>query len=264
MVGDVDPDPKAANRPQQGATARAPGTSLLRRSVIMGLAATVGSSACAQAECQPRQLRARLGPLPPIVGPLQANVWSNPWAPATWDKAGGVYPWRSENVSLSEGNLALNVSRGAAGSVQANSDQLRKTGLFEVDATLPQGLPGLIIAPLYLYGEDAHEIDFEIVGTKGLQLAVHTGSRFNAFNHLIPGDFSGRRRFAIRYVAGEEISWLVDDAVIRTLRPAELASTFPFHALKPYAEIWPTRSVEWAGPWRHRDTRMILHGYRLT
>ena len=140
---------------------------------------------------------------------MQANGWSNPWAPATWDKVSGVYPWRSENVSLSDGNLALSVSRGAAGSVQANADQLRKTGLFEIDATLPPGLPGLIIAPLYLYGEDAHEIDFEIVGTKGLQLAVHSGAQFNAFNHLIPGGFSGRRRFAIRYAAGEEVSWLL-------------------------------------------------------
>lgn len=239
--------------------------SLMRRSVIMGMAATVGSSACARAQCRTAAQAAPRSPaLPPIAGPLQANVWTNPWAPATWPKTGGVYPWRSQNVTLADGELLLRVTPGAAGSVQANGDQLRKTGLFEVDATLPPGQPGLIIAPLYLYGEDAHEIDFEVVGTKGLQLAVHTGSHFNAFSHLIRGDFSGRRRFAIRYAAGQEISWLLDGVVIKTIRPSDMSSTFPFHSLKPYAEIWPTTSVDWAGKWEHRDTQMTLHGYRLT
>lgn len=236
---------------------------LIRRSVMLGLAAAVSGSANASPQRGPGRAESGLAALPPIDGPLQANVWTNPWAPATWDKVGGVYPWRSDNATLNDGALVLRVTNGAAASVQANGDQSRGAGLFEMDATLPQGLPGLIIAPLYLYGEDGHEIDFEIVGTKGLQLAVHTREQFNAYSHLIRGDFSGRRRFSIRYLAGREISWLVDGVVIKTLRPSEMSSTFPYHSLKPYAEIWPTTSVAWAGEWQHRDTEMTLHGYRL-
>lgn len=237
---------------------------LSRRSIIMGLAGTASASTPADAWCRGWSGPAAQDALPPIKGPIQAHAWSNPWSPATWDKAGGVYPWRSANVSLSEGELTLRVTAGAAASVQANDDQRRTEGLFEIDATLPAGRPGLIIAPLYLYGADAHEIDFEVVGDRGLQLAVHTQGAFNAFTRKVAGDFSGRRRYAVRYIAGREIAWLVDGDEIFSLRPSDLQSTFPFHALKPYAEIWPARDVSWAGRWRHVDTQMTLHGYRLT
>lgn len=237
---------------------------LSRRSVIMALAGTAGASTQAGAWCGRAEGLSGRDLLPPMEGPIRAHDWSNPWAPATWDKAGGVYPWRSANVSLSAGELTLRVTPGAAASVQANDDQRRTDGLFELDATLPSGRPGLIIAPLYLYGAEAHEIDFEVVGDRGLQLAVHTKGAFNAFTRKVAGDFSGRRRYAVRYSAGREIAWLVDGVEIFCLKASDLRSTFPFHGLKPYAEIWPARDVAWAGRWRHADTQMILHGYRLT
>lgn len=238
-------------------------TEIARRTVIMGLGATVAASTGSSAWPGVHPRPSAQAPLPAMAGPLTPHVWSNPWSPATWDKAGGVYPWRARNARVDGGAFRLTVSGGGAGSVQANNDQRRTAGLFEIDATLPPGLPGLIIAPLYLYGAEGHEIDFEVVGTRGLQLAVHTHTRFNAFSRLIPGDFSGRRRFAIRYAAGRETQWLLDGVPIHVLKAEELNSPFPFHPLKPYAEIWPTRNVDWAGRWRHRDTEMILHGYQV-
>nr|WP_315050808.1 family 16 glycosylhydrolase [uncultured Brevundimonas sp.] len=198
--------------------------------------------------------------LPSIRGPLVLHGWSNPWAINAFAK--DLYWFRPGNVSLVDGELIFSVSEGASGQAQAHDDQKSRSARFEVDVTTDRGIPGLIQSPLYLYGDQADEVDFEILGDKGLQLAIHTKDRFNAYRLLIPGDFSGRHRYSIEYKAGASVIWFVDGHQVGCATPAETGGVFPRNPLKPFIETWPTGNVSWAGLWTHTPSTMIVHGYR--
>lgn len=200
--------------------------------------------------------------LPEIQGPLVLHGWNNPWASNSFKK--DLYWFRPGNVRLRDGALVFTVTEGASGQAQANENQKSAAALFEVDVTTDRGIPGLIQSPLYLFGDDAHEIDFEILGDKGLQLAIHTKDRFNAYQKLIPGDFSGRRRYSIEYRAGASVIWFVDGRQVGCATPADTDGVFPRNPLKPFSETWPTANTSWAGAWSHTPSRMIVHGYRRT
>lgn len=202
-------------------------------------------------------------PLPAIQGPFTFQGWSNPWASNAFKK--DLYAFSGDNVKLVDGALVFTVAEGKSGQAQTHENQKSKAALFEIDATTDRGISGLIQAPLYLFGDNGHEIDFEVIGTKGLQLAVHTDKKFGAYEKLIPGDFSGRHRYGIAYKAGEEIIWYLDGKEIGRVKAADLpAGQFPTNALKPFAETWPTSNVGWAGPWTHTASTMTMHGYRRT
>lgn len=202
-------------------------------------------------------------PLPAIQGPFTFQGWSNPWASNAFKK--DLYEFHRDNVKLVDGAMVFTVTEGKSGQAQTHENQKSKAALFEIDATTDRGISGLIQAPLYLYGDNSHEIDFEVIGTNGLQLAIHTDKKFNAYQKLIPGDFSGRHRYGIAYKAGEEIVWYLDGKEVGRVKAADLpAGQFPTNALKPFAEAWPTSNVGWAGPWTHTASTMIVHGYRRT
>lgn len=233
------------------------GETLLRKSIDRPPLTTMrgGTATASQA--------AQFGPaLLPIEGPIELWNWSNPWAPSHWDK--DIYPFKADNVCLVQGALVLSVVHGGGAGVQTREADKSAHARFEIEATLGPGRSGLIQSPLYLFGDDGHEIDFEIVGTRGLQLAIHTSERFNAFIRFVPGDFSGRHRFAIEYQAGTQVVWFVDGREVSRATPPDTGGYFPHHPLKPFAEIWPSSSEEWAGPWQTAEAVMILHGYRRT
>ena len=200
--------------------------------------------------------------LPRIRGPLVLHGWNNPWAINSFKK--DLYWFRPGNVRLRDGSLVFTVTEGASGQAQANENEKSVSTLFEVDATTDRGVPGLIQSPLYLFGDDAHEIDFEILGDKGLQLAIHTKDRFNAYQKLIPGDFSGRHRYSIEYRAGASVIWFVDGRQVGCATPGDTGGVFPRNPLKPFIETWPTANTSWAGAWSHTPSTMIVHGYRRT
>ena len=202
-------------------------------------------------------------PLPAIQGPFTFQGWSNPWASNAFKK--DLYEFHRDNVKLVNGALVFTVTEGKSGQAQTHENQKSKAALFEIDATTDRGISGLIQAPLYLYGDSSHEIDFEVIGTKGLQLAIHTDKKFNAYQKLIPGDFSGRHRYGIAYKAGQEVIWYLDGKEVGRAKVSDLpAGQFPTNALKPFAETWPTSNVGWAGPWTHTASTMTVHGYRRT
>lgn len=233
------------------------GAKVLRRSIDRPPSTRVRGEVSASAEDrQPGSA------LPPIEGPLELWNWSNPWAPAHWNK--DIYPFKAENVRLTRGRLVLSVVQDGGAGVQTREGDKSVHARFEIDATLGQGRSGLIQSPLYLYGDEGHEIDFEIVGTRGLQLAIHTAQRFNALTRFVPGDFSGRHRFAIEYEAGTQVVWFLDGREVGRATPADTGGHFPHHPLKPFAEIWPSSAQDWAGPWQPVEAVMTLHGYRRT
>ncbi|TIW20448.1 MAG: glycosyl hydrolase family protein, partial [Mesorhizobium sp.] len=105
---------------------------------------------------------------------LQLWKYNNPFVPSQWSepKLGG-YGWKGSNVKIVDGALQLTVSEKASAQVIAGAKSDSGSARWEVDVTLPTMKPGLIAAPLWTFNDKAHEeIDFEIVGTKGLQLTV--------------------------------------------------------------------------------------------
>lgn len=207
--------------------------------------------------------------LPAMKGNLVLWNYGLPWAAAEWAKGGGVYPWKAANALLAKGDLRLAVTPGAAGSVQANTSEMSLKALFEVEATTQAGVSGLIQSPLYLFGDvkvSNDEADFEVLGVKGMQLALHAGGQANVFVKLIPGDFSGFHKYGIRYEAGALVVWYLDGEEICRATPADCAGgKFPTHPMKPFAEIWASTSGNaWAGVWKHEDCVMDLHGYQRT
>ncbi len=200
--------------------------------------------------------------LPRIQGPLTLHGWDNPWSLNTFKK--DLYWFLPGNVNLLHGALVFTVTEGASGQAQTHENQKSAGALFEIDATTARGVAGLVQSPLYLFGDDAHEVDFEILGDKGLQLAIHTKERFNAYQKLIPGDFSGRRRYAIEYRANTSVIWFVDGRQVGCATPQDTGGIFPRNPLKPFVETWPTANASWAGTWTFTPSTMIVHGYRRT
>ena len=202
------------------------------------------------------------GALPSIEGPLILHGWSNPWATNTFKK--DLFWFRPGNVRLVDGALVFTVTEDASGQAQTHERQKSTAARFEIDATTDRGISGLIQSPLYLYGDDAHEVDFEVLGEKGLQLAIHTRERFNAYQKVIPGDFSGRHRYSIEYRANLSVIWFVDGRQVGCATPADTGGIFPRNPLKPFVETWATANASWAGPWSYTPSTMTVHGYRRT
>lgn len=203
--------------------------------------------------------------IPPMKGQLIKDDWNQPWAAAYWGK--DALPWLFENAVLSNGEIRLNLTPKGGASIQSHTDQLSTNATFTVWATTDKATTGIIQSPLYLFGADYQktqdEVDFEIVGDKGLILAVHRTGTSNVWTKTIPGDFTGRHKWEIIYQADDVIIWRVDDVEVARVTKAELGAKFPTAPLKPYIEIWPTRNEGWAGKFTPPVTMaMTIHGYR--
>ena len=86
--------------------------------------------------------------------------------------------------------------------------------------------PGLIAAPLWTFNDKAHEeIDFEIVGTKGLQLTVWASVNNQHKSVWVKwielGDLSGKRyRLGIEYEEGKRVAFLINGKEGPVVTPA--------------------------------------------
>lgn len=215
-------------------------------------------------------------PLPDFSGvTLRLWDWTAPLAPSQWGepKLGG-YDWRADHAVIRGGALVLSVSERASGQVQASAAGAATRGVWEVDVTLPEMRDGLIAAPLWTFNARTFdEIDFEIVGRKGLQLTLWSAvdGRHTAVwsETVIKGDLSGRRlRLAIAYDAGRMIRFYVDGAVVAEVTPEDAPLGFPASPQKAYLDLWVANGLDpaWAGRWRPlekgRRLDMIVHGFR--
>lgn len=217
-------------------------------------------------------------PLPDFSGvTLRLWDWSAPMAPSQWSepKLGG-YDWRVDHATVRGGELLLSVSERASGQVQTNAAAASSSALWEVDVTVPPMRDGLIAAPLWTFNADTFdEIDFEVVGRKGLQLTVWSavdGRHTSVWSRqVIDGDLSGRRyRLGIAYEAGERIRFYIDGRQVAEVRPEDAPLGFPSTPQKPYFDLWVANGLNpgWAGRWSPLRSgerlTMRLHGYRTT
>ncbi|UVK39156.1 family 16 glycosylhydrolase [Mesorhizobium sp. AR10] len=211
---------------------------------------------------------------------LQLWKYNNPFVPSQWSepKLGG-YDWKAANVKIVDGALQLTVSEKASAEVISGGKSDFSSAKWEVDVTLPTMKPGLIAAPLWTFNKDAHEeIDFEIVGTKGLQLTVwanvNNEHKSVWVKWILLGDLSGKRyRMGIEYEAGKRVVFFIDGKEAAVVTPADTAGgAFPNKPMKPYFDLWvaagAVMDTRWAGKWQpmapSEKLVMTIHGYRRT
>lgn len=217
----------------------------------------------------------QLSPLPPLdLSDMQLWNWQGLWHASQWDHAFSDVPWRFDRVSQAAGgDTFLKLDVNGAPELQAINQPAHKKGLWEVDVTLPNEASGLAIAPLWLYNSSSKdEIDFEFVGTKGLQVNIHsyaTGKHMQAPVMLAgTSGWSGRRvRFGIRTdLDAGQIDLLIDGAIVHTYHRSAHPGAFPATELKPFMSMWPAKSglswaETWLGTWAGEPTTMVIHGY---
>jgi hypothetical protein len=209
---------------------------------------------------------------------LQLWKYTNPFVPSQWSepKLGG-YDWKAANVKIVDGALQLSVSEKASAQVISGGKSDSSSAKWEVDVTLPTMRPGLIAAPLWTFNDKAHEeIDFEIVGTKGLQLTVWADvdnqHKSVWVKWILLGDLSGKRyRLGIEYEAGKRVAFFIDGKEAAVVTPADTTGgAFPNQPMKPYFDLWvaagAVMDTRWAGKWEPMAASdrlvMTLHGYR--
>lgn len=203
--------------------------------------------------------------LPPIAGPLQLNNWGNPWAPSNWDEPKLIgYSWSGSNAFLDGSDLKIRVTERNSGQIQQRDAARSSKARWEADVTLADQVPGLIQAPLWTYNKDTRdELDFEWVGSKGLQLNVYAKG-VSVWSKLIPGDYS-RHHIAIEYEAGKSVIFIMDGVELDRVTPAQTkGGAFPASPMKAYIEAWPSGAEGWAGKWQGAGSglTMTVHGFR--
>lgn len=216
--------------------------------------------------------------LPPLdLSNMRLWNWQGLWHASNWDHAFSSIPWRFDHISQrTNGDTVFRLSQTGAPELKAQKQTLQKSGLWEVDVTLPSEASGLDVAPLWLYNSSSKdEVDFEFVGTKGLQLNIHsysTGKHVQA-PVMLPGTtgWSGRRvRFGIRInLDAGRIDHLIDGKIVHTYYRKSNPSAFPVTGLKPIISMWPAKSglswaESWLGKWAGEPAAMVVHGYRFT
>jgi len=258
---------------------------ITRRKVLASLGVSVAvpllaGQALAQTAAE-QGAKPALGPLPDWSKvKLQLWKYENPFVPSQWNepKLGG-YGWKSENVKIINGELQLTVSEKASAQVITGGKSDSPSARWEVDVTLPKMRPGLIAAPLWTFNDKAHEeIDFEIVGTRGLQLTVWASVNNQHKSVWVKwielGDLSGKRyRLGIEYEAGKRVTFLINGKEAAVVTPADTAAgAFPNKPMKPYFDLWvaagSVMDPRWAGQWEPMapDDKLVMtiHGYKRT
>lgn len=202
--------------------------------------------------------------------------WDATWFGSEWANGFSPIPWKNDRIKTQPGgNVTLTLDNAGAPELKGqNGMSFHTAGLWEADVTLPQLRDGLVVAPLWLYeGGSADEIDFELAGRNGLDVAMHTGGKRVAWAKLFAGqDLSGRRmRLGIKMdqTAGYVEMYVDGKLVHRFDRTTPMVS----HGLKPIISMWaadPNNSgfVGWAGKWAGLEGRealtMTVHGYAYT
>lgn len=263
---------------------------MLRRSALRPVAIacaailTVTAPSPLAAQDMPRLLNigAAMTALPPLdLSQMRLWDYSKPWLASQWSNALSPIPWRYDHIVVrSDGAVSFFLDATGAPELQAvNGTVAQTSGLWEVDATLPQLRDGLVVAPLWLYNPQTRdEIDFEFAGRKGLDVTMHAypgGVHRKASYRLFAGqDLSGRHmRFGIALDPSRgRIAMLVDGTPLYTFDKVQ-AGFFVSSALKPLIEMWAanpnsTDLVNWVGQWSSLPTgtrlEMKVHGYRYS
>jgi hypothetical protein len=220
----------------------------------------------------------QLSALPPLdLSDMRLWNWQGRWHASEWDHAFSDVPWRFAKINqASNGDTFFNLDRNGAPELQAINQPAQTRGLWEAEVTLPNEASGLAIAPLWLYNSSSKdEIDFEFVGTKGLQVNIHsysTGKHVQAPVMLAgTSGWSGRRvRFGIRSdLDAGKIELMINGKIVHTYLRSTNPGAFPSTALKPFISMWPAKSglswaETWLGKWAGEPATMVVHGYRFT
>ncbi len=147
------------------------------------------------------------------------------------------------------------------GSLQAGGDLMTGEQFVEADIEVGRALSGLIQAPLWLYnGSTQEEINFEIVGVKGLTAAINADRKWvwDSKGYLKAGDLTAwKARLGIYYRPGQFVRFYIDGRLVAEATPANAklnGGGFPTGKLKSYHGLWPdTRGGShegWAGPFK--------------
>ncbi|QKD00260.1 glycosyl hydrolase family protein [Mesorhizobium loti R88b] len=211
---------------------------------------------------------------------LQVWKYNNPFVPSQWSEAKlGGYDWKADNIKIVDGALQLTVSEKASAELMSGSNSTSASAKWEVDVTLPTMKPGLIAAPLWIFNKKANEeVDFEIVGTRGLQLTVwaDVDNQHKAVwvKWILLGDLSGKQyRLGLQYEGGKRVTFFIDGIEVAVVTPADTAGgAFPNKPMQPYFDLWVAAGAimdpRWAGKWEPMAASdklvMTLHGYRRT
>jgi hypothetical protein len=222
------------------------------------------------------------GDLPPLdVSDMRLWNYDASWHASQWDNSFSYIPWRSDHVVRANNeDVILQLDRSGAPQIKSGrAIAMADRGTWEVEATLPEMREGLVVAPLWLFNEDRREeIDFEFVGTKGLDLSLHAypgGEYRKTVVPLFRGmDFSNCTvRFKI--VADIPAGWAemyLEGVLLHRFEKEELGH-FVTGETRPIIEMWAARDdnrgfVQWLGRWQGLSARealtMRVHGYRYS
>jgi len=216
----------------------------------------------------------------PALDLAEMRIWdfSAPWHASHWNSPHGALPWRYDHVrTAKDGTVEFQLDDKGAPQLQATKGTpAHAAGLWQVDVTLPKLTEGVIVAPLWLYNPHTKdEIDFEFIGTKGLQLTVHnhdTGSHRQKLMRIFWGkDMSSRRfRLGIAVDQGRQRITMFVNGKPAHVFTGEGMGFFPDAPMRPWIEMWaidPSDKglVSWAGPWdglgQNEALVMRVHGY---
>ena len=222
------------------------------------------------------------GDLPPLdVSGMRLWNYDASWHASEWDNSFSYIPWRSDHViRANNGDVILQLDRSGAPQIKSGRRiAMADRGIWEVEATLPEMRQGMVVAPLWLYNEDRREeIDFEFVGTKGLDLSLHAYPDGEYRKRVVPlfrgMDFSNCTvRFKI--IADIPAGWAemyVEDVLLHRFEKEEVGY-FVTGATRPIIEMWAARAddrgfVQWLGKWQGLSAgealTMRIHGYRYS
>jgi len=220
------------------------------------------------------------GDLPPLdVTEMRPWNYDAAWHASQWDNDFSRIPWRSDHVTFAaNGDVMMRLDRSGAPQIKSERRiAMADKGIWEVEVTLPEMRPGLVVAPLWLYNEGLREeIDFEFVGTKGLDLSLHAypdGEYRKTVVPLFRGvDFSNCTvRFKI--VADIPAGWAemyIEDVLLHRFEKEDIGH-FATGATRPIIEMWAARDdnrgfVQWLDKWQGLSAgealTMRVHGYR--
>lgn len=202
--------------------------------------------------------------------------WGARFAASNWPAPFSQIPFQYDHVTvLSNGYVQLTLEPFGSAEIQARDGTPAATaGTWEVDVDLPRAKEGVIQAPLWLYDKTTNtgdEIDFEIVGTKGLQINVHAGGRQDPV--LFPGNWSGRHRFGFRMSQSAGYVEMYADGRLLHRYDRTTSPLMVSHALKPMMSLWAVDPgnagmASWAGIFSgftagEAPLSMTIRGYRF-